>query len=45
MDLPGKHDIPENAQNPLSNNRDASHGFDDVKTSAPKWCKEENRVL
>ena len=47
MDLPGKHDIPENAQNPLSNNRDAPLGFDDVQIPARRYVRraEAYRVL
>lgn len=47
MDLPGKHDIPENTQNPLSNNRDAPFGFDDVQIPARRYVRraEAYRVL
>ena len=46
MDSPGEHDIPENAQNSLANNKDATPGIDDVKkTPAPNWCAGSNRVL
>ena len=40
MDSPGEHDIPENAQNPLANNKDATPGFDDVKTTANNFFVE-----
>ena len=45
MDSPGEHDIPENAQNPLANNKDATPGFDDVKTTAGDWLAELKQVL
>ena len=46
MDSPGEHDIPENAQNSLANNKDATPGIDDVKkTPAPNWGAGSNRVL
>ena len=46
MDSPGEHDIPENAQNSLANNKDATPGIDDVKkTPAPNWRAGSNRVL
>ena len=46
MDSPGEHNIPENAQNPPTNNKDATPGINDVKkTPAPNWCAESNRVL
>ena len=46
MDSPGEHDIPENAQNSLANNKDATPGIDDVKKNpAPNWYADTNRVL
>ena len=46
MDSPGEHDIPENAQNSLANNKDATPGIDDVKKNpAPNRYAESNRVL
>ena len=45
MDSPGEHDIPENAQNPLANNKDATPGFDDVETTADNFHVELKHTL